>query len=129
MKQLLIILLAAISITACKKNETTQTTVNTTDSIKVEEAPVIAEQPKLIELADQDAVTYATEYDDVLNAIVLADAKNDKAEIMKLKAKITELDKKKDEMGAKLTGKDLDTYNGFLEKRMSTAQRLSLIHI
>ncbi|HQW70428.1 MAG: hypothetical protein IPO45_17500 [Saprospiraceae bacterium] len=124
MKQLLIILLAAISITACKKNETTQTTVNTTDSIKVEEAPVIAEQPKLIELADQDAVTYATEYDDVLNAIVLADAKNDKAEIMKLKAKITELDKKKDEMGAKLTGKDLDTYNGFLEKRMSTAQRI-----
>ena len=116
MKQLLIILLAAISITACKKNETTQTTVNTTDSIKVEEAPVIAEQPKLIELADQDAVTYATEYDDVLNAIVLADAKNDKAEIMKLKAKITELDKKKDEMGAKRTGKDLDTYNGFLEK-------------
>lgn len=124
MKQLLIILLAAISITACKKNETTQTTVNTTDSIKVEEAPVIAEQPKLIELADQDAVTYATEYDDVLNAIVLADAKNDKAEIMNLKAKITELDKKKDEMGAKLTGKDLDTYNGFLEKRMSTAQRI-----
>ena len=124
MKQLLIILLAAISITAWKKNETTQTTVNTTDSIKVEEAPVIAEQPKLIELADQDAVTYATEYDDVLNAIVLADAKNDKAEIMKLKAKITELDKKKDEMGAKLTGKDLDTYNGFLEKRMSTAQRI-----
>ena len=124
MKQLLIILLAAISITACKKNETTQTTANTTDSIKVEEAPVIAEQPKLIELADQDAVTYATEYDDVLNAIVLADAKNDKAEIMKLKAKITELDKKKDEMGAKLTGKDLDTYNGFLEKRMSTAQRI-----
>ncbi|MBL0118679.1 MAG: hypothetical protein IPP89_06780 [Saprospiraceae bacterium] len=124
MKQLLIILLAAISITACKKNETTQTTVSTTDSIKVEEAPVIAEQPKLIELADQDAVTYATEYDDVLNAIVLADAKNDKAEIMKLKAKITELDKKKDEMGAKLTGKDLDTYNGFLEKRMSTAQRI-----
>ena len=124
MKQLLIILLAAISITACKKNETTQTTVNTTNSIKVEEAPVIAEQPKLIELADQDAVTYATEYDDVLNAIVLADAKNDKAEIMKLKAKITELDKKKDEMGAKLTGKDLDTYNGFLEKRMSTAQRI-----
>ena len=124
MKQLLIILLAGISITACKKNETTQTTVNTTDSIKVEEAPVIAEQPKLIELADQDAVTYATEYDDVLNAIVLADAKNDKAEIMKLKAKITELDKKKDEMGAKLTGKDLDTYNGFLEKRMSTAQRI-----
>ena len=124
MQQLLIILLAAISITACKKNETTQTTVNTTDSIKVEEAPVIAEQPKLIELADQDAVTYATEYDDVLNAIVLADAKNDKAEIMKLKAKITELDKKKDEMGAKLTGKDLDTYNGFLEKRMSTAQRI-----
>ncbi|MFZ1358447.1 MAG: hypothetical protein WAS28_08140 [Saprospiraceae bacterium] len=124
MKQLLIILLAAISITACKKNETTQTTVNTTDSIKVEEAPVIAEQPKLIELADQDAVTYATEYDDALNAIVLADAKNDKAEIMKLKAKITELDKKKDEMGAKLTGKDLDTYNGFLEKRMSTAQRI-----
>ena len=49
MKQLLIILLAAISITACKKNETTQTTVNTPDSIKVEEAPVIAEQPKLIE--------------------------------------------------------------------------------
>ena len=124
MKQLLIILLAAISITACKKNETTQTTVSTTDSIKDEEAPVIAEQPKLIELADQDAVTYATEYDDVLNAIVLADAKNDKAEIMKLKAKITELDKKKDEMGAKLTGKDLDTYNGFLEKRMSTAQRI-----
>ena len=124
MKQLLIILLAAISITACKKNETTQTTVSTTDPIKVEEAPVIAEQPKLIELADQDAVTYATEYDDVLNAIVLADAKNDKAEIMNLKAKITELDKKKDEMGAKLTGKDLDTYNGFLEKRMSTAQRI-----
>ena len=124
MKQLLIILLAAISITACKKNETTQTTVNTTDSIKVEEAPVIAEQPKLIELADQDAVTYATEYDDVLNAIVLADAKKEKAEIRKLKAKITELDKKKDEMGAKLTGKDLDTYNGFLEKRMSTAQRI-----
>ena len=27
-------------------------------------------------------------------------------------------------MGAKLTGKDLDTYNGFLEKRMSTAQRI-----
>ena len=83
MKQLLIILLAAISSTACKKNETTQTTVSTTDPIKVEEAPVIAEQPKLIELDDQDAVTYATEYDDVLNAIVLADAKNDKAEIKK----------------------------------------------
>lgn len=114
----------AISITACKKNETTQTTVNTTDSVKVEEAPVIAEQPKLIELADEKAVTFATEYDDALNALEAANVKNDKATIMNMKDKFAEMDKKKDEMGSKLTGKDLDTYNGFLEKRMSTAQNI-----
>ena len=133
MKQILILLVMAISIMSCKKSETntgvTETTISDTGEItttitKDETSTNLPEQPKPIVLTKKDVENFSLTYDEALKELESADRDNNGKAMITLKAKFEKLDLQTDEMGKKVDGNEQSTYTGFIEKRKSAAQSI-----
>lgn len=114
------LLIICLGFIACKNDS--QTKSNQTDSTP--ETQVAVEKVRPIVLADPEADAYANLYDDLLDELGVAHSNNDVARMKAIEAQMKEMDSQSAEIEKKLMAEELDMYNGFMDKRRSSAAEI-----
>ncbi|MCO6462144.1 MAG: hypothetical protein J5I59_12135 [Saprospiraceae bacterium] len=119
MKKLIFSLGIIFILASCKPT-------STNDSANASSMPVQTgnDPATLIPLENKEAEKFAVSLDSILEVAINAQKSGDTATVAKIQAMVKSFNEKRDEFSKKLSGKDVETFEGFTEKRLSTINSL-----